>query len=128
MRHYKVFYSEPGAFRHRPGLVWDPARPGPTHPGIVARERIVFQHYPYRSPQQIQVRLEVRRAVRAQGYAGWDHAKEASWKDKIIDHQECEVDDGSGHFRMDEARLPRHRDPLPRRLVKLALHRSGIWA
>jgi hypothetical protein len=127
LRHYKVFYSEPRAFRYRPGLVWDPARPWPTHPGVVARERIVFQHYPYRSPQQIQVRLDVRRAHRAQGYRGWDHAKEASWREKIVNHTECQVDDGSGRFQIDESMLPRHRDPLPRRVVKLALHRAGIW-
>ena len=127
LRYYKVFYSEPRAFRYREKLVWDFARPWPSHPGIVANERIVFQHYPYRSPQQIQTRLDLRRAHRAAGYWGFGHAQEENWKQKIISHEECEFDDHSGQFRINEAALPRHLDPVPRRLAKYVLHGAGVW-
>lgn len=128
LKYYKVFYSEPRAFRYRPRLAWDPARPWPSHPGIVARERIIFQHYPCRSPHQIQTRLDLRRSHHQGGNVCFEHVQEASWKQKIVNHTECEVDDGSGRFKIDETRLPRHRDPLPRRVVKEVLHRTGIWA
>lgn len=127
LQYYRVFYSEPRAFRYRSKLIWDPARPWPSHPGIVARQRILFQHYPYRSPAQIQTRLDVRRDQRARGFEGWDHAKEASWKEKIVNHEECQCDDHSGNFNVNESALPRHLDPFPRFLAKLVLHRSGVW-
>lgn len=127
LRYYKVFYSEPRAFRYREKLTWDPERPWPSHPGIVARERVTFQHYPCRSPQQIQVRLDTRREQRARGFHGWDHARQESWKEKIVHHKECRFDDHSGKFHIDESLLPQHLDPLPRRVAKFVLHRSGVW-
>jgi len=128
LRHYKVFYSEPRAFRYRRRLFWNPARPWPSHPGIVARERVVFQHYPYRSPRQIQMRLDVRRDQRARGFEGWDHARQADWREKIVSESDCRFDDHSGNFHIDESALPRHQDPIPRRIAKFVLHRSGVWA
>jgi glycosyltransferase involved in cell wall biosynthesis len=127
LRHYKVVYSEPRAFRYRPRLVWDPARPWPTHPGVVARERIVFQHYPCRSPQQIQTRLDVRKTARAQGFKGWDHASQLAWQEKVVPQSECRVDDDLRPFQIDERALPRHIEPFRHRLVKTLMHRTGIW-
>jgi glycosyltransferase involved in cell wall biosynthesis len=127
LRYYKVFYSEPRAFRYRTKLAWSSERPWPSHPGIVARERVPFQHYPYRSPKQIQMRLDVRREQRARGVKLWDHAKEANWREKIVNHKECRFDDQSGYFQIDESVLPRHLDPLPRRMAKMVLHGSGVW-
>ncbi len=127
LRYYKVFYSEPRAFRYRSKLVWNTERPWPSHPGVVARERVAFQHYPYRSPKQIQMRLDVRRDQRARGFKGWDHAKEISWRDKIISHDKCLFDDHSGRFHIDESLLPKHLDPLHRRVAKFVLHSSGVW-
>jgi hypothetical protein len=127
-RYYKVFWSEPRAFRYRSRLVWSTDAAWPKHPGLVHRERIVFKHYPYRSPRQIQMRLDVRRDNRARGFEGWDHAKEAEWKAKIVNHEECFYDDGETPIQIDEAKLPRHLEKPWVRLTKRTLHGAGIWA
>jgi|ERR1017187_7767309 glycosyltransferase involved in cell wall biosynthesis len=127
LRYYKVFWSEPRAFRYRPRLVWNPEWAWPRHPGLVAKERIIFKHYPYRSPQQIQMRLDVRRDNRSRGFAGWDHAKELNWKSKIVSHQECRYDDRCSPLRIIESELPCHLELLWMRSVKRVMHGTGMW-
>ena len=127
LHYYKVFWSEPRAFRYRRRLVWKTDWAWPRHPGIVAKERIVFKHYPYRSPQQIQMRLDVRRDNRDRGFAGWDHAKELDWRSKIVCDQECHYDDAHSPLRIVESELPPHLEPLGVRFVKKLMHSTGIW-
>jgi hypothetical protein len=127
LRHYRVIWSEPRAFRYRRGLTWATNAAWPLHVGLVAPQRIVFKHYPYRSPQQIQVRLDVRREARARGFEGWHHASESSWKEKIVDAAACSIDDGSGCYEIDEGKLPRHLESALRRAAKRVLHGTGIW-
>lgn len=127
LRYYQAHWSEPRCFRYRRGLIWSTDAAWPRHAGPVARERIYFKHYPYRSPQQIQVRLDVRRNNRARGFEGWQHASQSTWEEKIVLATECSIDDGSGGYQVDEAKLPRHLEPLPRRWVKLLLHGLGVW-
>jgi hypothetical protein len=128
LRYYKVFWSEARAFRYRDRLVWSPDRSWPSHPGLVHRERIVFKHYPYRSPKQIQMRLDVRRDHRARGWQGWDHAKELDWSEKIVQAADCHRDDGQNPLKIDEAKLPRHLEKPLTRLAKHLLHGAGVWA
>jgi hypothetical protein len=124
---YRIDWSEPRCFRYRKRLVWKPEWAWPIHPGLVARERIIFKHYPLRSPQQIQTRLDTRIDNRQRGFRGWDHAAQASWKEKIVDASTCKFDDGSGNYAFDESELPIHIEPRLRRLFKLLMHESGIW-
>jgi hypothetical protein len=126
LRYYHAQWSEPRCFRYRERLVWDSGA-WPRHAGVVARQRVVFKHYQYRSPEQIQRRLDTRRDNRQRGYLGWAHACEASWKEKIVDAKDCNFDDQSGYYIIDEDKLPRHIEPVGRRLVKTFMHRSGIW-
>jgi len=127
LRYYKAGYSELHCFRHRKGLTWTPATAWPKHAGVVALTRPILKHYPHRSPQQIQSRLDLRRQVRAKGFKGWEHAAQATWREKVVPHQECHFDDGSGHYHVDERTLPWHIEPFPKRLTKMLLHRTGIW-
>jgi hypothetical protein len=127
LRYYRVIWSEPRAFRYRRGLTWAATAAWPLHVGLVAPQRIVFKHYPYRSPQQVQLRLDVRREARARGFQGWDHASQSSWKEKIVDATACSVDDGSGHYEIDVEKLPRHLESPLRRAAKRVLHGVGIW-
>jgi hypothetical protein len=90
-------------------------------------QRIMFKHYPVRSPQQIQTRLNTRIDNRQRGFRGWAHAAQGSWKEKIVDDSTCQFDDGSGRYTFDEGALPRHVEPGARRFVKSLMHRSGIW-
>jgi glycosyltransferase involved in cell wall biosynthesis len=127
LRYYQLAFSEPHGFRHRKRLLWSPEKSWPTHAGVVASFRPLTKHYPHRSPQQIQTRLDIRRAARAQGFIGWDHASQVSWAEKIADRARCQFDDGSGHYPVDETRIPRHIEPPARRLLKLLMHRTGVW-
>jgi glycosyltransferase involved in cell wall biosynthesis len=127
LRHYDVTWSEPRAFRYRERLVWKTEWALPRHAGIVAKQRILFKHYQYRSPEQIQKRLDTRRDNRDRGYWGWAHASQASWKEKIVDGSQCNFDDGSGRYVFDEQALPKHTEPTAKRLIKSVLHRTGIW-
>jgi glycosyltransferase involved in cell wall biosynthesis len=127
LRHYQVAWSEPRFFRHRKRLTWSPQWAWPKHVGLVAKDRLYFKHYPYRSPRQIQQRLDTRRDNRGRGFEGWDHAKEASWKEKIVTASGCHVDYGDGKYHVEEGRLPRHLEPAPKRAIKAICHFTGIW-
>jgi hypothetical protein len=127
LRYYRIDWSEPRCFRYRRRLVWEPEWAWPRHPGVVATKRIMFKHYPYRSPQQIQTRLDTRRDNRQRGFSGWAHASQGSWKEKIVDVSECCFDNGSGCYVANEEALPRHIEPAARRFLKLFMHRSRVW-
>lgn len=127
LRHYMVTHSEARWFRNRRRLVWKPEWPWPRHPGLVARQRLPYKHYQYRSPQQIQTRLDVRRAARADGFVGWDHARQEHWEEKIFSSADCQLDSGTNSFTWDEARLPRHLEPSWARGVKRVMHGLRIW-
>ena len=127
LRHYRVGWSEPRAFRYRDRLEWRTDCAWPNHVGVIAKERIVFKHYPFRSPRQIQMRLDVRRDNRERGFEGWDHAKEEDWREKIVDHDVCYIDDGESPLKIDESRLPRHLERPHIRLLKKLLHGSHLW-
>lgn len=127
LHYYKVFWSEARAFRYRKRLVWNTNWAWPRHPGLVAKERIVFKHYPYRSPQQIQMRLDVRRDNRARGFEGWDHAKELNWKSKIVGHEECQFDDGQRPLVIDESKLQPHLEKSHIRILKKLMHGIHVW-
>jgi glycosyltransferase involved in cell wall biosynthesis len=126
LRYYRADWSEPRCFRYRRRLIWHSDWAWPRHPGLVAKERIIFKHYPCRSPKQIQTRLDVRRANRQKGFSGWEHASQASWKEKIVNISECNIDDGSGYYLLND-RLPRHIEQGPRRIIKRVMHQLGIW-
>lgn len=127
LRHYKVFHSEIRFFKHRQKLVWHLDKGWPEHLGIVAPERIRFRHYPFRSPKQIQIRLDVRRDNRARGFTGWSHASEASWKDKVANAADCQYDKQDGNYVIDESKLPHHLEPPMKRLMKRVMHGVGVW-
>ena len=127
LRFYKIDWSEPRCFRYRKRLVWSPEEAWPRHPGLVALQRIMFKHYPLRSPRQIQMRLNTRIDNRRRGFPGWEHAAQSSWREKIVDKSTCMYDNGSGQYVFDETALPRHVEYGVRRFVKTFMHRSGIW-
>jgi hypothetical protein len=127
LKYYRVGWSEPRAFRYRKGLKWRLDAAWPNHAGLVAPQRILFKHYPYRSPKQIQTRLDVRRANRERGFEGWDHASELHWQEKIVDHKRCLMDDGTNNFAIDETHLVAHMERTPVRIAKRLLHATRVW-
>ncbi|MGD1094124.1 MAG: glycosyltransferase family 2 protein [Bryobacteraceae bacterium] len=127
IRHYRIFHSEPRFFRYRSRLDWNEADAWPSHVGLTYSKRILFKHYPFRSPQQIQMRLDVRRENRAKGFPGWEHAKELDWKEKLVDPETTTYDDGVSGYSIDDQALPCHMDAMPRVIIKQIMHRLRIW-
>lgn len=126
-RHYLANASEPRFFRHRPKLNWSPDDAWPRHVGLVYPERIRLRHYQWRTPDQIQRRLDTRREAAERGYRTFLHTIEKSWQEKIRPIDDLELDCGDGTFTIDHRLLPHHLERLPVRLLKRLLHGAGIW-
>jgi glycosyltransferase involved in cell wall biosynthesis len=126
LRYYYVAWSEPRAFRYREGLIWKNDWAWPRHSGVVARERIVYKHYPCRSPKQLQARWETRKGNRDRGFEGWKEKDEA-WRQAVKNSEDFFFEDGISPLKIDESQLPRHLEKPHVRLLKKILHRSGIW-
>ena len=127
LRHYRAQNSEPRFFRHRQRLKWPPFTGWPLHMGIPFPERLLFRHYKYRSPKQIQTRLDTRRNNIDRGFAGWESQRTANWCDKLVDPDACEVDVGDDSLKVDDAALPFHLDRQPKRAIKKIMHGAGLW-
>jgi len=128
LRYYDCNWSEVRFCRHREGLKWT-GTSWPTHMGVAHPRRIKLKHLQYRSPAQIQNRLATRSEAINSGYtvfASYDQA--ADWRDKIRSAVELQYDDGSGHFVVDDRKLPRHLERPFHRAVKYFMHGSGLWA
>jgi hypothetical protein len=126
LRYYFACWSEPRAFRYRHGLVWTDDCAWPRHVGVTAKERIIYKHYPCRSPRQLQERWATRKDNRERGFEGWPQDAEA-WRQTIKKSKDYLFDDGASPYRIDEAKLPRHLEKPYVRALKQILHRSGIW-
>ncbi len=127
IRHYRIENSEVRAFRYRPRLTWDPADPWPRHMGLVAPARIFSRHYKYRTPTQIATRLGTRHAAVQSGFEGWWKHLPHQWQKCIASPTSCHVDDGISALKIDASRLPDHLDRGLKRVMKRALHATGIW-
>jgi Glycosyl transferase family 2 len=126
LRYYYVAWSEPRAFRYRHGLIWNDDWAWPRHAGVAAEQRIIYKHYPCRSPKQLEARWKTRKENRERGFEGWKEDAE-SWRRTIKDSKEFTFDDGISPLKIDESALPRHLEVPYVRLTKQMLHGCGIW-
>lgn len=127
IRRYRVDCAERRFFRHRRRLHWDWQDAWPRHLGVVHPGLIHYRHYPYRSPQQIQMRLDVRRDNRARGFEGWEHASQETWQEKLAPAEGLHFDAQDGQFIIPEAARRQHLEPAGRTLLKRVLHATGVW-
>jgi hypothetical protein len=127
LRHYAAACAEPRFFRYRKRLRWDLDAAWPEHVGVIHQRPMHFRHYCYRSPQQIQMRLDVRRENRARGFEGWDHAKEPDWRAKLVPRAELHRDEGDGRYIVEENVRAQFREPASRRALKRVMHSTGLW-
>jgi glycosyltransferase involved in cell wall biosynthesis len=128
LRYYAAACAEPRFFRYRRRLVWRTSDAWPVHMGVVHPRAMHFRHYPYRSPQQIQMRLDVRRENRARGFEGWDHAKEVDWRKMLVPRKELNLDSGDGHLVVGPEIAAQYFEPPLRRAFKRLMHGSGLWS
>ncbi len=127
LKHYRAKHAEPRFFRHRDRLVWRPDRGWPDHMGLSWRRTIPFRHFKYRSPEQIQRRLDTRRSNVERGFPGWEHARTASWRDQIAAPNTTHMDEGQGRWQVDPQVQRLHLGSPVQRTVKYLLHGLGVW-
>jgi hypothetical protein len=97
------------------------------HMGVIHQRPMHFRHFPYRSPQQIQMRLDVRRDNRARGFEGWDHAKEENWRKMLVPRKDLHLDSGDGRLVVGPEIAAQYHEPGARRAFKRLMHGTGIW-
>jgi hypothetical protein len=141
-RYYLNNWSELRFFRHSRRLVWDEDARYPRPLGPVASQRIRLKHFQFRSPPQIQRRLDLRGAAPAsfghERRADWSERvfatkrdqpppppalreATASWEERIVPAARLIHDEGDGPYVLCEERMPR----LPEeRRPSL----TGLWA
>ena len=119
-RRYITDGSEPRFFRYRNRLRWDRGA-WPSHMGLVHPDRILLRHYKYRSPAQVQLRLDTRRAN-----GDFPHVVAKDWTECVVRDQ-LELDDGVSPLRIDLSQLPNHLENREIRFLKRLLHGSGLW-
>ena len=124
-----VAYSEPRFFRHRNRLKWPEGKAGPKHRGPRYPHPITVRHYQFRSPSQMQHRLDVRNAVpRDKRGKPFRHIRQSNWKELLVPRSEAVLDEGLATYE----RIPAKAWDEPNALVKLkrrveyALHAAGL--
>ncbi len=85
-RYYINNWSEPRFFKYKTSLVWEKSlvkseNPMPSGIGASYRKRIRLKHFQYRSPQQIQKRLDTRLQAMQNGV--FLHEMQKDWKEII---------------------------------------------
>jgi hypothetical protein len=127
IKHYRANNCEPRFFRYRKGLQWGSNDGWPRHMGVTHNERILFRHYKYRSPGQIQFRLRTRQEARNRGFPGWSHAIDGVWQDKLADLGSVYEDLGDSCFIVDESISRSHLDPFYLQVFKRLMHGFKLW-
>jgi len=119
-------HAEARFFRHRPKLVWDLGS-WPRHMGINSPAHVLIKHFRYRSPAQIQLRLNTRHAATAAGWPNFAHDQETSWAEKLRPIEEMYFDAHDGRYSGDFAAAATSQEPRLHVIVKRILHGAGIW-
>jgi glycosyltransferase involved in cell wall biosynthesis len=144
LRYYLTNWSEERFVRHVPGVEWQDGWPSGFWQMWSAPKRIRLQHFQYRSPPQIQRRLETRltnndgffvherkavwvpRGLREQDLIGPRQTitNQELWRTRIVRADALDYDHCNGQFRINSGLLP----PLwgHRPLWKRALRRARV--
>lgn len=109
IQHIKYFlpeaWLEARFFRHKLNIVWRENEEVPKLSGFIYPNTILVKHYQYRSPAQMQKRLDVRNAskndgaVPRDGKQRWQHIIESSWTELIRDKDKVVLDTGIDAYR-----------------------------
>ncbi|MDP2137517.1 MAG: hypothetical protein Q8J74_06645, partial [Candidatus Didemnitutus sp.] len=127
LRYYRCDYSEVRFFRHRRRLVWNHGS-APRHLGVVHPRQIRFQHYQYRSPEQINLRLKTRQQAMASGCGTFQgYCDETDWRQKIVPATTCHSMDAALPLQIEPDRLPAHLERPLQRAIKQFMHGTGLW-
>ena len=85
-------WTEPRFFRYRKSLKWNFQATShyPKYAGLLSPEYILVKHYQFRSPQQMQSRLDLRNSLsnKKDGIC-FRHVKETNYKELLVDRNTC---------------------------------------
>jgi glycosyltransferase involved in cell wall biosynthesis len=122
----EYLHSEARFFRYRRRLVWDSGS-WPRHMGINSPEHVLIKHFRYRSPPQIQLRLDTRQAATAAGWPNFAHDTESSWREKLRNGKDMIWDAHDGQYFTAFKAIATSKEPTVHLVVKHLLHGTGIW-
>jgi glycosyltransferase involved in cell wall biosynthesis len=125
----KIRYLKPQAhtearfFRHRRRLVWESGTIYPRHRGPKYPKPILVKHYQYRSPQQIQARLDLRNSVpKDPSGKPFRHIKETDWREVLVPRSEAVLDKGQETYHRIPIRDKTRRSGVARIVQRVAEH------
>jgi glycosyltransferase involved in cell wall biosynthesis len=122
-RYYNVDgFSEQRFWRHFPGQKWKPDASFPSHIGSIASKHIRIKHFKYRTPGQIQKRVESHGQAYEDGHHNWALDKVGSWTDKLADERELVRDDFSGNYVYPDNLDFLLRDSMARSVIKTLMY------
>lgn len=130
LKYFKVpCWCEGRFFKYRKNLIWNngAANQYPAHVGVAFPNKIIVKHYQYRSPLQMQKRLDLRNALASKksGQA-FSHIKQTDWQELLVDRNSCVFDKGNIEFykNMPEIKIKRNyvSDFAKMILIKLGLY------
>lgn len=116
--------SETRFIRHREKLIWPESETYPRHKGVSAPQKIKIKHYQYRSPSQIQERMNVRRVARESGHQYFEKDMAQSWEDLVPKREDCIFNDGKWNYKI--IKDP-NIEPFWKRQMKIFFHLTGIF-
>lgn len=123
----EICWTEIRLFRHRESLSWPNDRDKPLRMGLHYEKPILIQHYQFRSPNQMQKRLDDRnKIIRDKQGKPFKHVTEKNWQELLRDPSALLFDDGS----IDYDALPMKREFLEKpllRFAKIIFYGLHIW-
>lgn len=117
-------WSEIAFFRFRERLDWPKNKPCPRHIGLFYPKKVRLKHYQYRSPEQIQKRIESRKSAMEAGY--WVHLPKEDWHEVLKNRKDLLKLEDDVNITTHGCRNS-HRHRFPALIIKTILHGTGIW-
>ncbi|MFP3959901.1 MAG: glycosyltransferase family 2 protein [Spirochaetaceae bacterium] len=111
-----VAHSEARFFRHRNRLDWPAGTIAPKYRGPRYPKPILVRHYQFRSPQQMQRRLDLRNAVpKDKQGKPFRHIRQTHWQELLVPRSDAIPDQGRETY-----------DALPARIKSEKVGRGGV--
>lgn len=131
--HIKYFktpcWTEGRFFRYRKNIKWNNgiANQYPENVGIMAKEKILVKHYQYRSPQQIQKRIQDRKATKERkDVSAWNKMPE-TLETSLFSRCDCILDENNIKFYQSQKIIDNLERNKIKDFIKLVLIKLGIY-
>lgn len=122
-----LLYTEKRFFRYRPRLEWRHDRSFPTLMGILQPEFIKVKHFQYRSPKQIQARLDKKKTATQNGYLFFTkHDYQDDWRE-LLEHRQNLIQE-SEYWHYEGYKYPdMFKQKMHRKLFARLMHQLEIF-